>query len=177
MHQECMVGNELLGENSATEILQHFLLQPAPLTSAAHLWVLNGLGQGCRIQVLFQWKMRWTPLTHLTKELFSFSLGFFCDCVCPAKHFLFASSPDLMQPSLTVITRANNAEMSHLPMFFPRKGDGKVEVSTRSPRGKGHSIVPLPFPLTGKDIQVAWVKVFHSWWEVQGKNGFICSTF
>lgn len=52
-----MVGNELFSEeNSVTEILQLFLLQPALLTSAAHLWVLNALGQGPRIQVIFSMK-------------------------------------------------------------------------------------------------------------------------
>lgn len=43
MHQECMVGNELfLEEDSEAEILQLFLFQSAPLTFAAHLWVLKG---------------------------------------------------------------------------------------------------------------------------------------
>lgn len=57
MHQECMVGNELfLEENSVTNILQLFLLQPAPPTSAAHLWVLNGFGKVSRIQVFFSMK-------------------------------------------------------------------------------------------------------------------------
>lgn len=120
--------------------------------------------------------MRRTPLTHLTEMLLSFSLRFFCDYVCLAKHFHFASSPDQMQASLTVIARANNAGTSRLSMFFPMKGEGKVEVSTRSPWGNEHSIVPLPFPLTGKNMQVSWVEVFHAWWEVQGKNRFICST-
>lgn len=94
------------------------------------------------------------------KSCFSFSLGFFCDYLCPAKHFLIASSSDLND--LTVITRANNAGTSHFSIFFPMKGDGKMDVSTRSSWGNGHRIVPLPFLLTEKDIQVAWVKVFHA---------------
>lgn len=72
-----MVGNELLEENTVTEILQPFLFQLAPLTFAAHLWVLNGLGKGPTIQVLFSMKneVDITQTSH-KRAVFPSVLGF-----------------------------------------------------------------------------------------------------
>lgn len=122
------------------------------------------LDKALEFRYFFNEKMRWTPLTHLTEELFSFSLVFFCDYVCLGKHFLIASSPDLMHASLTVITRANNAGTSHLSMFFPRKGDGKVEVSTRPSRGNGHC--PTPIYTDREWHSGCWAEVFHASWKM-----------
>lgn len=70
-----------------------------------------------------------------------------------------------MQTCLTVITRASNLKESLLSKPFPMKGELKVEVSTGSPWKMG---MELPFPMKGKDMQVAQAEVFHVRWEVQG---------
>lgn len=172
MHQECMVGNELfLEEDSEAEILQLFLFQSAPLTFAAHLWVLKG---------------SWTRPQH-SGNFFSEKWGGHHSHISQKSCFpsvLDFSVITCALPSIFILLphQTKCRPLSGLTMLMPLtlpcfQVDGKVEVSTRSPRGNGHSIVPLPFPLTGKDMQVAWAEVFHAWWEVQGKSGFICSTF